>query len=63
MNIKRLPLVIISTVGTSLLTNQINRETERNWFPQLSQYANHKIESIPSNVKEMYLKFVVLVLN
>lgn len=53
MKKERLPFVIISTVGTSLLTNQINRETERHWFGQLSNYANQKIESIPLDVKEI----------
>ncbi|MGK7939087.1 MAG: putative CRISPR-associated protein [Crocosphaera sp.] len=53
MNQKKRPLLIISTVGTSLLTNQINRETERHWFAQLSNYANEKIESLPSDVKDI----------
>ncbi|MEA5537323.1 putative CRISPR-associated protein [Crocosphaera sp. XPORK-15E] len=55
-NKKSLPKVIISTVGTSLLTNQINRnaqESEGDWFKMLSKYANETWENTPSEVQDI----------
>ncbi len=43
--------IIISTVGTSLLTNQIQRETEPVWFKELSDHANLTLNQIPESVK------------
>ncbi|ACK73895.1 CRISPR-associated protein, APE2256 family (plasmid) [Gloeothece citriformis PCC 7424] len=59
MNEQNRAKVIISTVGTSLLTNQINRETERDWFKQLSNHANLTWDNLPNSVKEIIeeLKF------
>lgn len=47
-----MPNIIVSTVGTSLLTNQINpkNEEERNWNQQLRDHANCK-EETPDSVK------------
>ena len=47
-----MPNIIVSTVGTSLLTNQIalKNEEERNWNQQLRDYANCK-EETPDGVK------------
>ena len=47
-----MPNVIVSTVGTSLLTNQINpkNDGERNWNQQLRDHANCK-EETPDSVK------------
>lgn len=47
------PKIIISTVGTSLLTNQINRETERHWFQKLAAHANQQLTEIPDEVQEI----------
>jgi putative CRISPR-associated protein (TIGR02619 family) len=44
------PKVIVSTVGTSLLTNQIDRKLEGDWFSQLSKYANKKSEQLPAEI-------------
>lgn len=48
-----LPRVIISTVGTSLLTNQINtkNEEERTWNKQLRDCANCNEDNTPSSTK------------
>lgn len=45
--------IIISTVGTSLLTNQINRESERDWFKQLSDHANLSLENTPDEIQNI----------
>lgn len=44
--------VVISTVGTSLLTNQINRShpTEKDWYGQLRDTANLTREQTPKDV-------------
>jgi putative CRISPR-associated protein (TIGR02619 family) len=46
MTPKNRPKVIVSTVGTSLLTSQIDRQQESDWFPQLTKYANKKSEQL-----------------
>ena len=47
--------VIVSTIGTSLLTNQINRANpeEKNWYSQLRDVANLNDEQTPENVKKI----------
>ena len=45
--------IVISTVGTSLFTNQINRETEGDWFRKLSSCSNLSLADIPSEVLEI----------
>lgn len=47
--------LIISTVGTSLLTNQINRgnEAEKNWYPKLRDTANLSLTETPKEVIEI----------
>jgi putative CRISPR-associated protein (TIGR02619 family) len=45
--------LIISTVGTSLLTNQIDRQNEGHWFKELSNYANETLTQVPDSVKEI----------
>lgn len=45
--------ILISTVGTSLLTNQINRQTEGDWFKKLSSCSNLSIEDTPAEVIDM----------
>ncbi len=47
--------VIISTVGTSLLTNQINRSasTEENWYNQLRDTANLRREQVPQETLDI----------
>ncbi|MEH1901612.1 MAG: CRISPR-associated protein [Nostoc sp.] len=44
--------VIISTIGTSLLTNQIKRSdhTEKDWYNQLRDYANFTLENTSKEV-------------
>lgn len=44
--------LIISTVGTSLLTNQIDRQNEGHWFLELSNHANETLTQVPNSVKE-----------
>ncbi len=46
MSSKNRPKVIVSTVGTSLLTSQVDRQHESDWFPQLTKYANKKSEQL-----------------
>ncbi|TFI54823.1 putative CRISPR-associated protein [Mastigocladus laminosus UU774] len=41
-----MPKLVISTVGTSLLTNQIDREFEENWYISLRDTANCSHEEI-----------------
>lgn len=47
--------VIISTIGTSLLTNQINRNNpdESQWYPKLRDTANEKWEHLSDEVQEI----------
>ncbi|MGB5962495.1 MAG: putative CRISPR-associated protein [Coleofasciculaceae cyanobacterium] len=47
--------VIISTVGTSLLTNQINRSNpeEKDWYNQVRDAANYTLENTPKEVREI----------
>ena len=47
--------VIISTVGTSLPTNQINRSasTEENWYNQLLDTANLRREQVPQETLDI----------
>jgi putative CRISPR-associated protein (TIGR02619 family) len=47
------PKIIVSTVGTSLLTKQINtkNEEERNWNKQLRDHANCNTNETPEPVK------------
>ncbi|MEC4812683.1 MAG: CRISPR-associated protein [Scytonema sp. PMC 1069.18] len=49
--------VVISSIGTSLLTNQINRgsENEKDWYPRLRDTANLTWEKTPEDVKEIIL--------
>ncbi|WP_066426869.1 putative CRISPR-associated protein [Anabaena sp. 4-3] len=44
--------IIISTIGTSLLTNQIKRgdQAEQDWYNQLRDTANFTLENTPKNV-------------
>ena len=45
--------LILSTIGTSLLTNQINRkaEAEATWLTALRDTANHTNEDLPGEVQ------------
>lgn len=47
--------VIISTIGTSLLTNQINRANphEKDWYTKLRDTANLAEDKTPADVKEI----------
>ncbi len=47
--------VIISTIGTSLLTNQINRNNpdESQWYPKLRDTANEKWENLSDEVQQI----------
>lgn len=47
--------VIISTIGTSLLTNPIDRNNpdESQWYPKLRDTANEKWEKLADEVKEI----------
>jgi len=47
--------VIISTIGTSLLTNQINRANpdEKDWYSRLRDTANLNEEKTPEDVKQI----------
>ncbi len=47
--------VIISTIGTSLLTNQINRANpqEKDWYSQLRDVANLNDKQTPNNIKKI----------
>ena len=44
--------VVISTIGTSLLTNQIKRseESEKDWYSQLRDSANLTLENTSKEV-------------
>ena len=50
-----MPKVIISTVGTSLLTNQINRAEpqEKDWYSKMRDTANLSEEQTPDDVKKI----------
>jgi putative CRISPR-associated protein (TIGR02619 family) len=47
--------VILSTIGTSLLTNQINRANpdEKDWYSHLRDTANFNEKETPENVKDI----------
>ena len=45
--------LVISTVGTSLLTNQIDREFEDNWAVRLRDTANYSSEEIEKHHKDV----------
>ena len=47
--------VIVSTIGTSLLTNQINRANpeEKDWYSQLRDAANLNEKDTPETVKKI----------
>ncbi len=47
--------VILSTIGTSLLTNQINRANpdEKDWYSHLRDTANFNEKETPKNVKDI----------
>jgi putative CRISPR-associated protein (TIGR02619 family) len=47
--------VILSTIGTSLLTNQINRANpeENKWYSYLRDTANLNEDKIPDNIKQI----------
>lgn len=53
MESKKSPKIVLSTVGTSLLTNQINRQKESNWFRQLSDCSNLTPQDTPEDVLEI----------
>jgi putative CRISPR-associated protein (TIGR02619 family) len=46
---------ILSTIGTSLLTQQIERgnKNEKDWYPKLRDTANLKLEQIPENIQKI----------
>ncbi len=46
------PQIIVSTVGTSLLTNQIDRQQEGNWFALLSKHANQQAAETPPEIQD-----------
>jgi putative CRISPR-associated protein (TIGR02619 family) len=46
------PQIIVSTVGTSLLTNQIDRQQEGDWFALLSKYANKQASETPPEIQD-----------
>jgi putative CRISPR-associated protein (TIGR02619 family) len=46
------PQIIVSTVGTSLLTNQIDRQQEGDWFALLSKYANKQAAETPPEIQD-----------
>ncbi|MGF2013964.1 putative CRISPR-associated protein [Nostoc sp. DedVER01b] len=48
-----MPKLIISTVGTSLLTNQIDREYEENWTIRLRDTANCTLEEIDKHYEDV----------
>ena len=47
--------VVISTVGTSLLTNQIDRSNpdEKDWYTKLRDFANHNKKETPQQVQDI----------
>ncbi|MHC5830706.1 MAG: putative CRISPR-associated protein, partial [Nostoc sp.] len=53
--------VIISTIGTSLLTNQIKRsdDTEKDWYNQLRDYANFTLDNTSKEVVEIIEKLKI----
>ncbi|HAA31894.1 MAG TPA: CRISPR-associated protein [Cyanobacteria bacterium UBA8553] len=48
-----MPRLVISTVGTSLLTNQIDREFEDNWAVRLRETANYSSEEIEKHHEDV----------
>ena len=49
-NARKSQKIIISTIGTSLLTNQINRQTEDDWFKKLSSCSNLSLADTSAEV-------------
>jgi putative CRISPR-associated protein (TIGR02619 family) len=47
------PQIIVSTVGTSLLTNQIDRQQEGDWLALLSKYANKQAAETPPEIQDL----------
>ena len=47
--------IVVSTIGTSLLTNQINKKAieENNWYEKLRDTAQLSLDEIPRDVKEI----------
>ena len=47
--------IVISTVGTSLLTNQINRSNpdEKDWYNKLREFANHNKKDTPQTIQNI----------
>ena len=47
--------IVISTIGTSLLTNQINRSNpeEKDWYTKLRDFANHNQKDTPQPVQDI----------
>ena len=47
--------LIVSTIGTSLLTNQINRgnSDEKDWYPRLRDCANLSLNETPEDVRKI----------
>ena len=48
-----MPRLVISTVGTSLLTNQIDREFEDNWAVRLRETANYSSDEIEKHHEDV----------
>lgn len=55
-----MPRLVISTVGTSLLTNQIDDEFESDWNEQLQKYANLTHEQVNQSYPEIANKIAEL---
>jgi putative CRISPR-associated protein (TIGR02619 family) len=47
--------IVVSTIGTSLLTNQINKKAtdEDNWYPKLRDTAQLSLDETPQDVQEI----------
>ncbi|MDX2255531.1 MAG: hypothetical protein NW214_08460 [Pseudanabaenaceae cyanobacterium bins.39] len=47
--------IVVSTIGTSLLTNQINKKAtdEDNWYPRLRDTAQLSLDETPQDVQEI----------
>lgn len=50
-----MPRFVLSTIGTSLLTQQIDRDNreETDWSKSLSNHANLKLDETPENIKQI----------
>jgi putative CRISPR-associated protein (TIGR02619 family) len=50
-----MPHFVLSTIGTSLLTQQISRSNieEKDWFQNLSDHASLKLDETPKNIKKI----------